>query len=109
MSMTETPAAEIPAVKPKKPAKKRHARANRRPAAAPPPAAEKAPSILAGLTITDCATACFETGKCVISGSICAHPGKGGLQVSLQTPETLQRFNQAKRVIGQAKLDLRGY
>lgn len=103
MSMTETPAAAaIPKAKPKK----RHARANKRPA--PPPAA-KPPSILAGLTITDCATGCFETGKCVISGSVCAHPGKGGLQISLQTPETIQRFNEAKRAIGQAKLDLRGY
>lgn len=98
MSMTET--TEAPAVKKKV---KRHARANKPPAAAPKP-----PSILAGLTITDCATACYKDGKCAISGSVCAHPGKGGLQVALQTPETIQRFNEAKRVIGQAKLDLRG-
>lgn len=99
MSMTETP--EVPAAEPKKPVKKRHAHANKRPA----PAAAK-PSILAGLNITDCAAACFATGKCAISGSICAHPGKGGLQVSLQTPENLKRLAEAKRMIGQAKLDL---
>lgn len=99
MSMTETPDHE-----PKKPKQKRHARPNRRPADAPPPAK---PSALAGLNITDCATGCYETGKCVISGSVCAHPGKGGLQISLQSPETLKRFNEAKRMIGQAKLDLR--
>lgn len=100
MSMIETPAAE--ATKPK--TKKRHARANRRP---PAPEAAKPPSALAGLNITDCATGCFETGECVISGSVCAHPGKGGLQIALQTPETLKRFNEAKRMIGQARLDLR--
>lgn len=99
MSMTET--TEAPAVKKKV---KRHARANK-PSA--PPAAK--PSVLAGLTITDCATACFASGKCAISGSVCAHPGKGGLQVNLQTPENLQRFAAAKRIIGQSKLDLQNF
>lgn len=103
MTMTE----QTPEAPKKAPAKKRHARANKR--TAPPAAAAKPPSALAGLTATDCATGCFETGKCVISGSACAHPGKGGLQVALQTPEALQRFNQAKRVIGQNKLDLQNF
>lgn len=107
MSMTEATEAETAKPKAKAKPKKRHARANKRDAA--PPAAAKPPSILAGLNITDCATGCVETGKCVISGSVCAHPGKTGLQISLQTPETLKRFGEAKRMIGQAKLDLQNF
>lgn len=99
MSMTE-PTTEQPAKK--APAKKRHARPKR----AAPPAAK--PSEMEGITVTDCPMACGST-KCVISGvNVCAHPHKAGLQVSVQNEDSLRRFNQAKRMLGQRKLDLQG-
>jgi hypothetical protein len=100
MSMTESTA---PVAPPKKaPAKKRRARPNKR--AAPPPAAKV--SEMAGITPTDCPMACNAT-RCVISGQpVCAHPHKAGLQIAMQNEITLRRFNEAKRTLGQAKLDL---
>src|SRR4051812_30822239 len=100
MSMTE-PTTEQSAPAPKKAKAKRHARPNKRQAAPAPKVSE-----LAGLTINDCADGCYKTGKCVISGSVCAHPGKGGLQVALQTPDSLRRFNAAKRMLGKQKLNI---
>jgi hypothetical protein len=100
MSMTET---TEPVATPKKaPAKKRRARPIRR--AAPPPAAKV--SEMAGITPTDCPMACNAT-RCVISGQpVCAHPHKAGLQIAMQNEVTLRRFNEAKRTLGKAKLDL---
>ena len=100
MSMTE-PTTEAPPTK-KAPARKR-ARAKAKPAAA---VAVPKGSIMEGLSVSECPDACGERG-CVISGAaICAHPGKGGLQATLQNPGSLQRFAEAKRYLGQAKLDL---
>jgi hypothetical protein len=93
---TETP-------KPKstrKPAKKRARRQ------AKPPAAPKQDATFAGISPANCPAACNATA-CVISGrGICAHPYKGGLQASLQTPDAVRRLNEAKRVIGKRKLDV---
>lgn len=103
MSMTEpTIAAEIiPAAK-----KPKRASKPRRKAAAP--AAAPKQSVCAGITVSDCPTACTAT-KCVISGvGICSHPHKGGLQAGLQNPDNMRRLNEAKRIIGKAKLDLMG-
>jgi hypothetical protein len=102
MSMTETPAEAPPAVK-----KKRHARANRR-RGRPLRAAPKMPVEFAGLTVKNCPDACAVAGKCIISGSICAHPHKGGLQATLQNPDTLRRFEAAKAALGKRKLSLDG-
>ena len=71
MTMIETPVADQ---KPK-PRRKRHARANKRPAVV---AAPKPPSELAGIAVKDCPAAC----------------------------KILRRFNAAKRIIGDSKLDL---
>lgn len=85
---------------PRKPAKKR-ARAKAKPAPTP-----KQDAAFAGISPANCPTACSATA-CVISGrSICAHPYKGGLQASLQTPDAVRRLNEAKRVIGKRKLDV---
>jgi hypothetical protein len=97
MSMTE-PTSETPA--PAKSAKKRHARANKRPV--------EQTSEFAGLTVSDCPEKCSAKG-CVISGvGICAHPHKGGLQAMLQNPASMRRLNEAKRILGKQKIDLRG-
>jgi hypothetical protein len=94
--MTDTTVAETPKLKaPKKPRRKRAV------AAKPAPG-----SPFADITPRDCPTAC-KPDRCAISGcAICAHPHKGGLQATLQTPEAMRRLNEAKRVLGKAKLDL---
>lgn len=86
-----------------KPPRKR-ARPRRRAAAAPKPEA-KAAGFLAGMTITNCADGCSEKG-CVIGTPICSHPGKCGLQAAFQQGDTLRKFNAAKRLLGEQKLDL---
>lgn len=91
MSMTETPndATKL------RNAKKRAATAKPAP-----------PSEMVGLTATTCAAACSAT-RCIISGvGICAHPYKGGLQSSLQSPDAVARLKAASRVIGKRKLEL---
>jgi hypothetical protein len=94
---------EEPVTAPAKPAAKRKP-AKKRARAAPAPV--KARGEMEGITRTDCALACT-AAKCAISGvGICAHPFKGGLQANLQNPDTLRRYNAAKRAIGKAKLDL---
>jgi len=94
MTMTDTPA--VPAKKP--PARKR--------AKAKPPAAPKKPSLMDGITVRECPSACREKA-CVISGTpICGHPHQGGLQAALQNEESMRRLNEAKRILGKAKLDL---
>lgn len=86
-----------------KPAAKARPRQKRR---AKPAAAPKAEGLYAGLTVANCASGC--TAKaCVISGiGICAHPAKGGLQALMQAPDTIRRFNEAKRVIGKRKFEV---
>ncbi len=60
-----------------------------------------------GITPADCPMACTAE-RCVISGrGICSHPHKGGLQANLQNPDSLRRYNAAKRALGKRKLDLR--
>jgi hypothetical protein len=52
----------------------------------------------AGLTTTSCAAACGPT--CVISGDICIHPHKAGMQAAhLMRPETMERYAAAKRML----------
>lgn len=74
----------------------------RRKAAAPAP---KKDSIFAGMTVANCADGCSEKG-CVIGTPICSHPAKCGLQATFQHGDTLKKFNQAKRLLGEQKLDL---
>lgn len=100
MTMTETP---TPAPKPKQ---RRAKRANRRkPAAAAQPTL-KIPAEFAGMDTTSCCTACGPKG-CIISGDMCVHPMKGGLQTSHMTkPDVVARYGRAKKAMAQAKLDL---
>src|SRR5260221_692949 len=80
--------------------------AKKRARAAATPSAPKEDAAYAGISPANCPTAC-NAERCVISGrGICAHPYKGGLQASLQTPEAVRRLNEAKRVIGKRKLDV---
>lgn len=98
MSMTETPGAATAPKKTRKPAKKRG-----RAKTAASPAQDSA---YRGITPADCPTGC-NAERCVISGrGICAHPYKGGLQASMQSPDAIRRLNEAKRVIGKRKLDI---
>lgn len=97
MSLTETPA---PAPKP---AKKRRAIKRKKKSAAPAP---KPVGIYAGMTVSKCPAACVPE-KCVISGRpICAHPGMGGLQASMATPDAVERFKEAQRYLGEQKWNL---
>ena len=83
----------------RKPAKKR-ARAKAK------PAVPKQDGAYAGISPANCPITC-NAERCVISGrGICAHPYKGGLQASMQTPEAVRRLNEAKRVLGKRKLDV---
>lgn len=96
MSMNETPVPTIPP-------KKRKAARRKRSAAVPKPAAE-----FAGLTVTDCPSACNAQG-CIISGiGVCAHPRKGGLQGRLMHDNAaIGRLNHAHKVLGKKLLDAR--
>jgi hypothetical protein len=49
-----------------------------------------------GLTATSCATACGPI--CVISGDICIHPHKAGMQAAhLMKPDVMDRYAAARR------------
>lgn len=73
------------------------------------PRAIKPSPELAGLTVTDCAKACYGGNGCVISGTgICGHPRKGGLQGRTMTdPAALERFNRAHKMLGKKAMDAR--
>jgi hypothetical protein len=52
----------------------------------------------AGLTTTSCAAACNPETGCVISGDICIHPHKAGMQAAHRMrPATMAAFAAAKR------------
>jgi hypothetical protein len=106
MTMTDTPDTPPAAPKPKR---KYHRRANRRRAAATGETMQKpdVPKEFEGLTVADCCDDCNVT-RCVISGKpYCAHPAKGGLHTAdMMNPEAVQRYKRAKRVLGEAKLNL---
>jgi hypothetical protein len=100
MTMTETPATAPKPAKKRQPAKKRAAQA--KPVAALP----KRDTTFDGITPADCPMACTAE-RCVISGrGICAHPHKGGLQANMQNPDSMRRYNAAKRALGKRKLDI---
>jgi hypothetical protein len=51
-----------------------------------------------GLTTTSCAAACGPI--CVISGDICIHPHKAGMQAAhLMKPDVMDRYAAAKRML----------
>lgn len=103
MSMQEennAPAAPKP--KRKYDRRKKRAAPRTEAAAAPPPV----PPFLAGLTATDCASACTANG-CVISGRpYCAHPHKGGLQgKDMHNPDAVRRLNAGRKILGTEELE----
>lgn len=91
------------------PKAKRPKRANRRRAAAAPPKPATVPKEFEGISVTECCDGC-NADRCIISGKpYCAHPAKGGLHsADLMNPEAVQRYKRAKRVLGEAKLNLQG-
>lgn len=62
--------------------------------------AKKLPKLeLSGLTKTECALACSEEG-CNITGAICGHPCKSGLQSDYQgNPEIVGRYREARKLV----------
>jgi hypothetical protein len=57
----------------------------------------EAPDEFTGLSVDSCADGCSVAG-CVISGDICVHPYKGGLQSAhMMKPPVLKKFAAAKR------------
>ena len=55
---------------------------------------------LDGMTAIACPTACNEE-RCIISGrGHCTHPCKGGIPEDIQTPEILERFAEARKLLG---------
>lgn len=90
----------------KAPARKHPKKRARKVAQPKLPAAAKRDTTFDGITPADCPMAC-SAERCVISGrGICAHPHKGGLQANMQSPESMRRYHQAKRVLGKRKLDI---
>lgn len=107
--MSEEPhvVTDEPIAPPKKPRKQRRrakARAPRpAPAAKPPTTGE-----FAGLSPTECCDSCYDTGICAISGDICVHPFKGGLQSAhMMKPDIVRKFSRAKRMLRNMKIELR--
>lgn len=64
----------------------------------------KAPEEFAGMTETECCSAC-KMERCVISGvGFCGHPFKGG-QIPQGDQAALERLNRAKKALARRKLD----
>lgn len=95
-----------PPAEPAKP-KARRKPQRRKPAAKVVPF--KAPDEFAGMTPSECCSACGPN-MCIISGiALCAHPHKGGLQAALwNDPARVARYNRAKKALAHHMLDLRG-
>jgi hypothetical protein len=63
--------------------------------------ATKGRADLAGITKTDCAKACSETGCAITGVNACAHPLKGGVQRALMGDlEILGRYADACKILG---------
>lgn len=79
-----------------------------KPAAQKAPETSETPSFLAGITPGangDCCIAC--DGTCIITGDICGHPHKSGIQpMHKMKPDVLRRYNQAKQELIQQKAAL---
>lgn len=61
---------------------------------------------LEGINQGNCCFACAPATGCVITGSVCGHPYKGGLQAALQSkPDVIQRYNAARRIIARIVTD----
>lgn len=106
MSTTEHAAVEAPAPNlPAAPKKKRTKRPARKRATVAKP---QMPDEFAGLTLTNCPTAC-RAEHCVISCEpVCAHPRKGGLQGTKQYDQAaVARFLRAKNMLAKAEIDRR--
>lgn len=74
-----------------------------------PEPARKAPpeSIFDGLTPDSCCTACGG-GICIISGDICIHPYKGGMQgPHRMKPKVIARFEEARNYLKHQAVDKR--
>lgn len=103
MTMTETPEAPT---KPKRKYRRRYKPIQKINIA---PREPKVSAALAGefpgLTDKTCSTACSEKG-CIISGDICVHPHKGGLQSSHKMKrDVVDRYERVVKAMKQAKLD----
>ena len=86
--------------KPVKPVKR--AKKKAKPRAAKPVAA---PSEFAGLTAGECANACYDKGACCITGGVCAHPSKCGLQSAFSgNSAVVAKFERAKKHIAHQKI-----
>lgn len=92
--------------KPKRKYRRRKPARAPRAAAAAKPSPPSADGEFAGLTPMNCCDDC-NPAKCVITGHfVCGHPHKGGLQAAdMMKPETLQRFNRAKKYLAQQAVD----
>jgi hypothetical protein len=63
-----------------------------------------APAELAGLTSGNCPIACGPA--CIISGDICIHPHKGGLQAPHRMrPDVMRRYEQAVKMLKHMAVD----
>lgn len=72
------------------------------------PAAPKPATQFAGLTVDSCPTACNAQGCVFVEKPYCAHPYKGGPQgADISRPSVIARINEAKRILGKRKLDVR--
>lgn len=117
MTMTETPAKpkrggtftpEMRAKAAATRARNREAKAAQATQPANPPPTKPPVNQFAGLTPENCPTAC-NAERCVfVEKPYCAHPYKGGPQnADVSRPAVISRINEAKRILGKRKIDMR--
>jgi hypothetical protein len=107
--MTEQPEQNGPALPPRLKRAYRRRKLQLMPRDAKPRVAEPKPSKVdevefAGLTVANCATRCGPL--CFITGNVCGHPYKGGLQAPHRMqPLVLERFERARRYLKQQAIE----
>lgn len=101
MTITEAPTAPAPKPKRKYTRKAKPAAKAKSSVPAVPLKAE-----FAGMTATECCTAC-DSKRCVITGiGICGHPMKGGLQAPMMLKaDVVDRYNRARKVLAHVRID----
>jgi hypothetical protein len=100
-TIEQTEAPKSPAKRKRKKAKTKRAAPVKKVVQIP---AVKEDALLGGLSATECPYDCGP--NCTITGSICAHPNKGGLQSAFQNnPDVIVRYNKARKLLAHQALD----
>ncbi len=66
------------------------------------------PEFLDGLTPESCCDGCNPETGCIITGDVCGHPYKSGLQAAHQIkPLVVKRYAEARKLLGRDRADKR--